>query len=109
MLALPTIKNIDSPSLRALSAGLHGAVAALMHFGYQHELASSGTLKQFVSKLPGGLRDKSGFKLYDMQPLTHSIVYLDNQLRYLSKSTEFTMMTARNASKREEGNKLRYS
>ena len=91
LLKLPTVRSNDATGLRAFSNALHGAVSALANSSHHYELASSGTLKQVLDKLPSHLKAKWGLKVYDMQPLAPTILDFDTWIKRLSKSQEFSM------------------
>jgi len=89
LLHLPSVGQDDHIGLRAFSNELHGVVSALTYSGNNVELASSGTLKLLLQKLPPDLCNKWGAKIVEMLPRIPNIAELDAWLRRLTKSQEF--------------------
>jgi len=89
LLCLPSVQQDDYIGLRTFSNELHGVVSALIQSGNNVELASSGTLKMLLHKLPPDLCNKWGAKIVEMLPRIPNIAELDAWLRRMTKSHEF--------------------
>jgi len=89
LLHLPSVTQDDHIGLRDFSNELHGVVSTLINSGNNVELASSGTLKLLLHKLPPDLCNKWGAKVVAMLPRIPNLADLDAWLRRLTKSQEF--------------------